>query len=425
MVALVDVTMLSQREVERLFAAVVYNYPLYSVSECGWLSPAVILDQQVRQFWAGLQDNIHGTMDDDTALTTAMNTAVKAGIHLELSTWGRDLPSDAMPQAFAAEINRRAYLTNIAILTQDLSRAIGEQDDIAVREAVGKMAALIPAASATLPTADEVGTRFENLVDTGVRAVNTRIDNLDMATGGLERQTLTVLAARTSMGKSALGWQIARQVAAAGDLVIFFSLEMSASSLWARAACPAAGVTWRDVMAGKLDVSQRSRLKSRSGDLRKLYGDRLLIPDNRQTSESIWRYVAQLKPTLVVIDHLRFVADDTAENENKRQGKVTQALHDMSKALDIPVLLLAQINRSVERQTDKRPGLSDLRDSGEIEENADNVWMLYRGDYYNPPMVYSPFSDTELWVRKFRNGPQNICVKLVFNMTTELFEQRP
>jgi len=123
-----------------------------------------------------------------------------------------------------------------------------------------------------------------------------------------------------------------------------------------------------------------------------------------------------------VVDHLRFVKDK-GENENKRQGLICEGLHDLAKAYDLAVLLLVQLNRDVEKRTsDRHPQLSDLRDSGEIEETADNVLMIYRDSYYNPPTVPTDKDKTELSVKKFRNGPTGMRIDLLFDKKAEWFE---
>ena len=127
------------------------------------------------------------------------------------------------------------------------------------------------------------------------------------------------------------------------------------------------------------------------------------------------------KPDLIIVDHLRYVKDK-GENENKRQGAICEGLHDLAKAYDIPVLLLVQLNRDVEKLADKRPQMKDLRDSGEIEETADNILMLYRESYYKPPDVPTAKDLTELWIRKFRNGPAGGKVELMFDKASEWFD---
>ena len=298
-------------------------------------------------------------------------------------------------------------------------------NDIGIKEKIAKMVNYgLSGAPAETANLGDVGTRFNALVDAGQRCIETGIPPLDVMIGGLERQTEVVLSARPSMGKTALGLQIARNVAASGKKVIFFSLEMSAVSLWARVACPLASVSWRDVLANKLSLERQKYLKEKSQEMVDRLRNNLVIVDTRQTTESIWRMVSQAHPDLVVVDHLRFVKD-TGENENKRQGKICETLHDLAKAYDLAVLLLVQLNRGVEGQSDKRPQLKDLRDSGEIEETADSVLMIYRESYYNT-LGNQPANDpTEIWIRKFRNGPAGGMVNLLFNKQAEWFEPNP
>jgi len=272
-----------------------------------------------------------------------------------------------------------------------------------------------------MPTAAQVAEKFITRVNDGNRSVMTWIGNLDHALGGLERQTLTVLAARPSMGKTALSLQIARNVAQNGGKALVFSLEMSDVSLWARMACPVVDVDWRDVRSGRISDIKRGELIRSAKDLVERYGDRLLISDTWHTTETIWRTVASERPDLVVVDHLRLVKDE-AQSEVKRLGMITERLKDMSKAYGCATLLNAQLSRKVEERSDKRPILADLRDSGEIEENADIIIMVYRDDYYTYNTGAN--SETELLIRKFRDGPANIQVNLMFNKRSEWFEER-
>jgi replicative DNA helicase len=177
-------------------------------------------------------------------------------------------------------------------------------------------------------------------------------------------------------------------------------------------------------LSNRITNEQKANLKKFSHEIADRLGNNLSIIDTRQTTESIWRTVASNKPDLLVIDHLRYVKDK-GENENKRQGLICEGLHDLAKSYDLAVLLLVQLNRGVEHQTDKHPQLSDLRDSGEIEETADNVLMIYRDSYYNPPQIKIDKDPTEVWVKKFRNGPTGIRIDLLFDKQSEWFETNP
>lgn len=414
---LTSLTMLTQKDIERQFAAIAHLYPLYTIQQCSWLKPASLIDTNIKTFWAKVLQYVDPNMTDDAASSAAMTAALESNIVGELMQWGRSIPHNAMPQAYANEIARRQYLVRVSASMGDIFKAVQTQDDLRVRSLIADLHEYHSGGVIELPQAGDVSERFKDVIRKGNRSIYTFIPPIDAATGGLERQNLTLLAARPSMGKTALALQIARNIAVSGSRVLFFSLEMSAVSLWARIVCPS---EWRDFLAGKLTDIRRHDIALLSDEISGQLSS-LHILDGRHTTETIWRTVAGSQPDVVIIDHLRYIKDK-GENENKRQGMISETLHDLAKAFDIPVFCLVQLNRGVEKQAEKRPQLSDLRDSGEIEENADNVWMMYRESYYSNSGFTPTRDETELWVRKFRNGPPNIKISLQFNAKQEWFE---
>lgn len=248
------------------------------------------------------------------------------------------------------------------------------------------------------------------------RSVPTFITPVDKALGGLERQTLSILAARPSMGKSTLAWQICRNIATNGMKSYIFSLEMSSNSLWAKAACGSLGYRWRDFRAGEATEQQKEALRKEVMRLMNLYGTNLLIDDGMNTTETIWQMVDKHRPDLIVVDHLRLMAD-MDHSEVLRLGHMSSKLKEMAKEFNCAALCLAQLNRNVEKQDDKRPQLADLRESGHIEENADIVLMMYRDDYYDDKKPPSLLSQTELLVRKFRDDI--LSQRIILNFDTK------
>lgn len=261
----------------------------------------------------------------------------------------------------------------------------------------------------------ELGVGFiELLSNLEGRSIPTFIPPLDRAIVGMERQTLTVLAARPGMGKTTLGWQIARNVAAHGMKVLFFSMEMSAVSLWAKAVCGSLGMRWLEIKRNPPPADELMvKLCDRTNDLMDRYANLLLVDDGMNSTDTIGESVKRQQPDLIVVDHLR-LANDRQESEVRRLGFITKRLKDIGKAYNAAVLCLAQLNRATEGREDKRPQLADLRDSGEIEENADNVWMIYRPDYYQSEGKPLEPSMTELLIRKFRDDISNSLINLMF-----------
>ena len=244
-----------------------------------------------------------------------------------------------------------------------------------------------------------------------VRGLPTGLRALDLALGGLSPDTLVILAGRPGMGKSALGFNVAENVARLGKRVAVFSLEMSRKKVLARLACGRAGVNWLRVQQGTTPVHDLSRLMQEIGELGELP---LHISDATDlTSAQVRAQVARLHArsplSLVVLDHIGLLADKD-DNEVRRMGTITWALKRIAKDFGLPVLALAQLNRGVELRADKRPALADLRESGKIEENADIVLMMYREKYYDAEAG----NEVEVIARKNRDGEANATAHLHF-----------
>lgn len=419
---LTDLSLNSQADVERLFAGCVFTNPISAVQQAGWLEPSTIINEKVRQFWSQIKATVTPGMNPDTAIELAISAGLATGIASDLIMWSQDIPFSQLTAPYANEISRRAYITQMSSRLGDLVKAIQKADDTDVKRIVAEMHGASPSASLIAPDAYEVATAFAEVVDSDMRSVPFYLSPLDRATGGMERQTLTILAARPSVGKTALGWQVAQAAAYSKKSCLFFSMEMSQANLWARAACPKIGTTWRDVRAGKLSPEQRERLKEESYALALQFEDNLRVIDTPQTTDTIWQMVAQYRPDLVVVDHLRLVKD-VHISEIKRLGIISQRLKDIAKNFSCAMLLLAQLNRQSESAQDKRPILSHLRDSGEIEENGDLILMMHREEFQGEQKP--PKSPTEIWVRKFRDGPRDVLIKLLFDPRQEWFEEMP
>ncbi len=261
----------------------------------------------------------------------------------------------------------------------------------------------------------------EKLPRTGLAGLDDRI-------GGWRRGNQIFIAGRPGMGKTALGLWLAHS-ASLRTTTAFFSLEMTADECMTRLACEVSGdVPYEDVLNGRLTQVQVDRLGAgrQRLDLAQLYIDDQpkrsvvsIMAECRRIQRDAERSGSSLG--LVVIDHLRKVSDsgNFKNNPNKSEGEKAAMLKDMAKQLGTTVLTLVQLNRAVEGREDKRPTLSDLRDSGEIEEEADAVLMMYREAYYKgrekPPkekhayaewqMEYQSVSSVaEVYVAKNRHG---------------------
>ena len=206
----------------------------------------------------------------------------------------------------------------------------------------------------------------------------------------LPRGQQTVMAARPAMGKSALATTVAVRAAEAGHGVAVFSLEMDAADVVTRMAAAAGRVNLGGMLEGNLDAGQWDALHTTLEHLSRLP---IVIRDDREvTVETIRRQARQAKRKmaiqgvtlgLVIVDYVGLVqATDGRESRQQQLAHVSRSLRAMAKDLDVHVILLSQLNRQCEQRADKRPMLSDLREAGDLEQDADAVVLLYRDEVY-------------------------------------------
>ena len=220
----------------------------------------------------------------------------------------------------------------------------------------------------------------------GPAGLSTGFGAVDEMTGGLEDGTLTVLAGRPAMGKSALGHQMALAAARQGVGVLEVSLEMSGAELGRRALSAASGVPLGLLKRGRHGAFAHKIIQAR----RDLANLPVTIEDGGGLTAPMIALKARQAQRrhglgLIMVDHLHIVRPDDADARHGATwavGRVSGAMKRLAKEFNCPVLLLAQLNRGVEGRDDKRPGLSDLRQSGDIEQDADAVGFVYRAEYY-------------------------------------------
>jgi replicative DNA helicase len=390
---------------------------------------------------------------DPSACATVAPILEPSDFYLQKNSWVyeaiRDLHRHGRPldlTTIADEIERRgrlediggiAYLTGLTTVTpsalhaEEYARIVGEK---------ASRRRLLQAASEVAKLAynedlgiDETQTRAETAVldarrDTGslvkadeladdlwrdieewqnnpaeIRGLSTGLTPLDKTIGGLE-PGLYVLAARTSMGKTALALQIASNVAQRGRKVIYFTLEMDEKQLSRRLTSSVAGISLDQVKRGQAAPEELKKLSVAVAEFSEW---KFMIQPGIVTAGDIRAIVQREslrdKVELVVVDYLGLMASTKrTETRNLELGEITRGLLLAAKDLEVPIIALHQLNRSVEKRSDKTPLLSDLRESGQIEEHADAVLMLYREGYYNPESESA--NVMQVWIRKNRLG---------------------
>lgn len=247
---------------------------------------------------------------------------------------------------------------------------------------------------------------FERIDNEGqTSGVTTGFNGLNEMTGGFQETELIVLAARPSMGKTALVCNFALASAAVGAGTLLFSLEQSKLELAERFLCIHAKVNGHKLRQGDLDEVEQHALMEASNDLKKypLYIDDVAGRTISQVTAISRRMKRRFDIKLVIIDYLQLIESDDKNLPREQQiSTITRRLKFLAKDLRVPVIALAQLNRGVETREDKRPRLADLRESGAIEQDADIVMFLHRPDAYDPE---DRPGEADLLIAKNRHGP--------------------
>ena len=278
---------------------------------------------------------------------------------------------------------------------------------------------------AFIPIKDILGETFERIDQLSkhqgdFRGIPTGFRQLDNLLAGLQRSDLVILAARPSMGKSSMALDIAKNIAVFQNLPVgIFSLEMSKDQIVDRMIASQANIDLWKLRTGKLQDgagdNDFSRIQSAMGTLSEapIYIDDMGTTNIMQMRAMARRLQADTGLGLIIVDYLQLM--DTTNKYATPIQQVTEnsrALKSLAKELNIPVLVLSQLSRKVEERTPHRPMLSDLRESGAIEQDADVVMFIYREDKYNENSLEKNIA--EIMIAKHRNGPTG-AIKLYFD----------
>jgi replicative DNA helicase len=265
-----------------------------------------------------------------------------------------------------------------------------------------------------------------NTEKNGINGIPTGFIELDSTLDGWMEEELAIIGARPSMGKTAFALALTNNAVQKGNFVTFFSLEMSAKSLLKRMICGIGRIhatKLKDPLK-RFNEADWNNYRNAQGILT-TYKDRFDICDSSKVKvQDIWARVKQNvkkapdKRHLVIIDYLTLIEGSGRRERHLEVGEISRGLKRMARELKVSVIVLAQLNRAVEQRQDKRPIMSDLRDSGEIEQDADKILFLHRDDYYDSETENKNI--IEVIVAKHRNGPLGV-VPLFFDRSTQTF----
>ena len=269
--------------------------------------------------------------------------------------------------------------------------------------------------------------KLENLSkqDTDVTGISTGFKDFDKLTGGLHENQLIIIAARPAMGKTAFALNLAVNAAlSSGKSVGLFNLEMGADQLMNRMLAAEGAIDASKLRTGHFNNDDWKKLNEAASTLSEapIYFEDATNITISEIRAKCRRLAEQHNLGLVIIDYLQLITGGPGYGNNRQQevSDISRSLKTMAMELEIPVIALAQLSRQVESREDKRPMLSDLRESGSIEQDADLVAFLYRDDYYRKDDSDNPNSVSELIVAKHRNG-ENRTIKLLFERNISNF----
>ena len=348
---------------------------------------------------------------------TRKGTLAGVGGTAYLVELSQSVPSTVNAKAYMQIVDEKSTLRKLITAGADISTACYSETepvsdilgmaeraifDIVMRRSEGStlthIAEILPA---TYNRIQEL-TRLKGSFD----GVPTGFIDLDNLLTGLHGGELVIIGARPSMGKTSFGLNVASYAAEAGNSVAVFSLEMPKDQLAMRLLCADARVDLQDVRHGSLKDQDWIALSSSLGPLASanLYIDDTSGITPTQLRSRCRRLKMEKKLDLIMVDYLQLMTSDShAENRQNEVSEISRNLKGIAKELNVPLVALAQLSRAGAQRSDKRPILSDLRDSGAIEQDADVILFLHREEYYNPDTEDKNIA--EVIVAKQRNGP--------------------
>lgn len=328
------------------------------------------------------------------------------------------VPTAAHAEAYAELVSQKAIRRRLIKASGEISE-LGYNEETSTEELLGKAEAELFSVSDQSLKQDLVSIesiltdsfdRMEELHRNkgALRGVRTGFKDLDSMTAGFQKSDLIILAARPAMGKTTLVTNFAYNVATMAKLpVLFFSLEMSKEQLVDRMLADASGVDAWNIRTGNLSDDDFGKISEAMGELAE---SPIFIDDTPgitvlEMRTKARRAMHEQPLGLIIIDYLQLMQGSGKDNGNRVQevSEISRGLKLIARELNVPVIALSQLSRSVESRSPQIPQLSDLRESGSIEQDADIVMFIYREAYYNPETERENITD--LIISKHRNGP--------------------
>ena len=341
------------------------------------------------------------------------------------------IPTSANVKHYASIVRDRAVLRELLSVCSKVSQKVYQSPEIEVGDHLDQAEMDMLAVAERFSRSRPTFSKMSDLMIDGYHALEKRyaekravtgtptgFTDLDEITSGLQPSDLLIIAGRPAMGKTAFAMNLARNAAMQSDFpgsVAVFSLEMSVQQIAMRMLACEARVNMKLLRTGRFSADDWRKLAAASGSLAEspIFIDdtpAISVTDLRSKCRRLKKETGKLN--LIIIDYLQLMSGRAdAERREQEISEITRSLKGLAKELDVPVIALSQLNRSLESRADKRPMMSDLRESGAIEQDADIIMFVYRDEVYNPDTPDKGMA--EIIIGKQRNGPVG-SVELVF-----------
>src|SRR6478609_7388763 len=356
-----------------------------------------------------------------------------AGGMLYLSEVNLATPSAAYIEYYGRIVERTSIMRQLIAHAQTIAE-IAYRDNLAPEVALEKAEQLIYSISEKRVTRDfrsleDVLSEYMEQIEALQEGEATRYGiptgyaDLDKLLGGFQRTDLIILAARTSVGKTSFALNLAVNAAVKHNATVaIFSLEMSAEQLASRLLSMESGVDSPRIRSANLNEQESRKLDAAMNHLARApiwVDDTPSIPIMELRSKAR-RLAAEHNLDMIIVDYLQLVASDGGESRVQELGQISRALKALARELRVPIIALSQLSRAVEQRTPHIPQLSDLRESGALEQDADVVLFIYRDEKYNPDTDKRGVAD--IIVAKHRNGPTGQVQLLFLERTTKFLD---
>ncbi len=305
--------------------------------------------------------------------------------------------------ASSSSLIEKAYEEDFVDVESFIDQAEGEFYKLGEKKKTEGLISAIEVVKSSVVKIEELYNRRSDIT-----GVPTGFTMLDRMTSGMQPGELIIIAARPSMGKTAFSLNLAQHMALrAQKTIAYFSLEMSRDAVMMRVLASEARINMKDIRSGKISDNVWPKLINVAGQVSdsKFFIDETSGISPFEVRARARRLKAQVGLDCIIIDYLQLMdLKQKVESRERAVSEISKTLKSLAKELEIPIIALAQLNRGVEGRADRRPMLSDLRESGSIEQDADIIMMLYRDDYYDKDDP-EKMGQAEVIIGKQRNGP--------------------